>query len=158
MPKLKQLKAPHREAIRLRYEGKTTDEIVEHLTAKRLKANSNTIKDWFRAGGLLEVAYENYCREQENIETEVKNALHKHADFVLGRCVKIAAEMVVALMGSQKDEVKLKAAIEVLDRVLGKPSNLPANEESEPNNYEEFVAQIEKRKKEREAKWGKDSI
>ena len=157
MPKLKQLKAPHREAIRLRYEGKTTDEIVEHLTAKRLKANSNTIKDWFRAGGLLEVEYENYCRDQENIETEVKNALYKHADLVFGRCVKIAAEMVVALMGSQKDEVKLKAAIEILDRVLGKPSQTFTREEPEQNNYEEFLARFENRRQEREAKRRKDS-
>lgn len=157
MPKLKQLKANHREAIRLRYEGKTTDEIVEHLTTKRLKANSNTIKDWFRAGGLLEIEYENYCQEQENIEQEVKSALYKHAGLVLGRCVKIAAEMVAALMGSQKDEVKLKAAIEILDRVLGKPSQTFTREEPEQNNYEEFLARFEKRRQEREAKRRKDS-
>ena len=42
--KLKELNKIHREAIRLRYEGNTQEEIVEKLAALGLKTTINTIE------------------------------------------------------------------------------------------------------------------
>lgn len=118
--KLKEFNKIHREAIRLRYEGNTAEEAVEKLTALDLKTTKKTYEQWFETGGLLEVEYEQYCRDQEKIEARVEAVLRHRAQHVMKGAVKTAAEMLVALMGSSRDEVKLKAAIKIIEQEFGK--------------------------------------
>src|SRR3989304_1236748 len=113
--KLKELNKIHREAIRLRYEGNTAGEVVEKLVALGLKTTISTYEHWFETGGLLEVEYEKYCREQKDIEARVEATLRVRAQHIMKGAVKTAAEMLVALMGSDRDEVKLKAAIKLVE-------------------------------------------
>lgn len=144
MPKLKELKKIHREAIRLRYEGSIEEEIVEKLTAQGLKTTVNTIKDWFRAGGLLEVEYEKYCREQKDIEARVEATLRARAQHIMKGAIKTASEMLVALMGSDRDEVKLKAAIKLVEQEFGKDIQPVSGHVT----YEQIIRELEREKDE----------
>ena len=118
--KLKELNKIHREAIRVHFEGSTAEEAVERLAALELKTTINTFNTWFKTGGLLEVEYENYCREQKEIEKRVETVMRERAQHIMKGAVKTAAEMLVALMGSERDEVKLKAAIKIIEQEFGK--------------------------------------
>lgn len=148
MPKLKELNKKHKEAIRLRYEGNTEDEIVERLTAQKMKTTANTIKSWFRTGGLLEAEYKKHCREQADMEAEIEKALRERARHIMKGAVKTAAEMLVALMGSDRDEVKLKACLKIIEQEFGK-SVQPV---SGNITYEQIIRQLEAEKDEYEGR------
>lgn len=144
MGKLKELTKIHREAIRLKYEGNVEDEIIEKLAAQGLKTTSNTLKTWFRTGGLLEAEYEKYCHEQKDIEARVEATLRARAQHIMKGAVKTAAEMLVALMGSDRDEVKLKAAIKLVEQEFGKAIQpLSGN-----ITYEQIIRELEQEKDE----------
>ena len=145
--KLKQLNNVHREAIHLRYQGNTAEEAVERLTAKGLKTTVNTYEGWFVTGGLLEVEYEKYCQEQEDIETRVEKVLRERAKHIMSGAVKTAAEMLVALMGSDRDEVKLKACLKIIEQEFGK-SVQPL---SGHITYEQTIRQLEREEEEYES-------
>lgn len=134
----------HREAIRLRYEGSTQDEMVERLAAQELKTTVNTIEGWFRAGGLLETEYEKYCHEQEQIESRIEKVLRQRAQHIMKGAVKTAAEMLTALMGSERDEVKLKAAIKIIEQEFGKA----VQPISGYLTYEQAIKQLEREEEE----------
>ena len=145
--KLKQLTKIHREAIRLRYEGNTAVEAVDQLTAQGLKTTLNTYKGWFGSGGLLEVEYEKYCQEQEDIESRVEKVLRNRAKHIMSGAVKTAAEMLVALMGSDRDEVKLKACLKIIEQEFGKP----VQPLSGHITYEQIIRQLEREEEEYES-------
>lgn len=142
--KLKELNKIHREALRLHYEGNTSEEAVERLAALGLKTTIYTFNTWFKTGGLLEVAYENYCHEQKDIEARVEATLRARAQHIMKGAVKTAAEMLVALMGSDRDEVKLKAAIKLVEQEFGKAIQpLSGN-----ITYEQIIRELEREKDE----------
>lgn len=142
--KLKQLTKIHREAIRLRYEGNTAEDAVNQLTAQGLKNTLNTYKGWFCNGGLLEMEYEKYCQEQEDIEARVEKVLRNRAKHIMSGAVKTAAEMLVALMGSDRDEVKLKACLKIIEQEFGKP----VQPLSGHITYEQSIRQLEQEEEE----------
>ncbi len=117
------------EAIRLKYEGETYPSI-----AKQIKEPLINIKKWFATGGLLKAGYEKYRDEQNEIR---KN----EAEEILKKNLHTAASMLVALMASADDGVKLKAAKEVLDRLLGKPK-----ETLTLNNAEQLLKELQHEK------------
>lgn len=145
--KSKQLTKIHREAIRLRYEGNTQNEIIEKLTAQGLKATVNTIEGWFRSGGLLEAEYEKYYRQQEDIEAAVEKVIRARAQHIMKSAVKTASEMLVALMGSDRDEVKLKACLKIIEQEFGKSVQPISGHLS----YEQIIKQLEQEKDEYES-------
>lgn len=142
--KLKELNKIHREAIRLRYEGNAAGEVIEKLVALGLKTTISTYEHWFETGGLLEVEYEKYCREQKDIETRVEAALRERAQHIMKGAVKTAAEMLVALMGSDRDEVKLKAAIKLVEQEFGKAIQPVSGNIT----YEQIIRELEQEKDE----------
>ena len=56
---------------------------------------------------------------------------------------RIANEMLVALMGSQTDNIKLAAVKEILDRVEGKPTEKVADNQKTPS-YENIIFDLER--------------
>jgi transposase len=103
------LNKKYKKAIEMKYDGESYETI-----AKSLKVAVATVKDWFWNGGILYDHYQEYSDLLNETKTEVaKETISKNLD--------IAAQMIVGLMGSDKDEIKFKAAKEILDRELGKP-------------------------------------
>ncbi len=97
------------DAIRLKYEGESYDSI-----AKTLKTPVETVRSWFKPSGLLREQYEGYSDEQNGFKK-------KEAQETIKKNITTAASMLVALMGSADDNVKFRAAKELLDRELGSP-------------------------------------
>lgn len=142
--KLKELNRIHREAIRLHFEGNTAEESVEKLAALGLKTTIHTFNTWFKTGGLLEVEYEKYCYEQKDIEARVEATLRARAQHIMKGAIKTASEMLVALMGSDRDEVKLKAAIKLVEQEFGKDIQPVSGHVT----YEQIIRELEREKDE----------
>lgn len=122
------------EAIQLKYEGETYPSI-----SKKLKVPLNTIKDWFREDGLLREEYKAYRDEENQKRREL-------ADETLKKNINTAADILVGLMGSDKDEIKFKAAMAIHEREFGK-----AVQPLEGNLiYEQIIRKIEQEKEEEE--------
>lgn len=142
--KMKKPNKIHREAMRLRYEGNSAEESVEKLDALGLKTTVNTYHTWFVSGGLLEAEYEKYCKTNEDIESKVEKEVRARAQHIMKGAIKTAAEMLVALMGSDRDEVKLKAAIKLVEQEFGKAIQpLSGN-----MTYEQIIRELEREKDE----------
>lgn len=97
------------DAIRLKYEGESNDAI-----SKAIKTPVETIRSWFKQSGVLREQYEEYSSEQNTFKK-------KEAQETISKNITTAASMLVALMGSADDNVKFRAAKELLDRELGSP-------------------------------------
>ena len=97
------------DAIRLKYEGESYDSI-----SKSIKTPVETIRNWFRPNGQLKAEYEKYCDEQNEYKK-------REAQDIIKKNIATAASMLVALMASADDNVKFRAAKELLDRELGSP-------------------------------------
>lgn len=147
MRKVKRLAEYHKRALEMKYEGASYREIAEklneHYSKKTNKAFSEqTIKDWFKESGTLCVEYRAYEKEADEIHRENTDMIKKMGVRIREQNFRIANEMLVALMGSQTDNVKLAAVKELLDRVEGKPTD---NVESEKKHrsYEDIIRQLE---------------
>lgn len=127
MAVVKHLTEYHKRALELKYKGNTYQDIAEKLNEYAEKSRVSrkftvqTIKDWFKDAGLLCEAYRLYEEELDGIHRETLEVIKKAGARVREENFKIANEMLVALMGSQNDNVKLGAIKELLDRVEGQP-------------------------------------
>lgn len=110
MPKYDPQGKKCQDAIRLKYEGEDYSVI-----ARTLKVPINTLKKWFADGGLLAEKYKEYRDTQNKLREE-------EALEVLRREIKTASRMLIGLMASTSDGVKLKAVLAILERLLGKPT------------------------------------
>lgn len=109
MPKYDPQGKKCQDAIRLKYEGEDYAVIARTLTVP-----INTLKKWFADGGLLFEDYKEYRDAQNKFREE-------EALEVLRREIKTASRMLVGLMASTSDGVKLRAVLAILERLLGKP-------------------------------------
>lgn len=100
--------AKEQQAIELKYEGVTYQEI-----SKKIDQPFPTIRDWFMTKGKLKEAYDEYEREQNNFRVE-------EAKKIIRKNIANAAKVVVNSLAAQEPSVKLKAALEMLDREMGK--------------------------------------
>jgi hypothetical protein len=127
MAKIKHLTEYHRRALELKYRGNTYLDIAEKLSEYAGKSRisrkftEQTIKDWFKENGALSEAYRLYEQEMDGIHRETLEVVKKAGARVREENFRLANEMLVALMGSQNDNVKLGAIKELLDRVEGQP-------------------------------------
>jgi len=126
MAKLKHLAEYHKKAMELRYKGNTYQSIADSLNARfeksrKGKFTEQTVKDWFKESGTLCETYKSYEQELDTIHRETMDVIRKAGIQVREQNFRLANEMLVALMGSQNDAVKLAAIKEILDRVEGKP-------------------------------------
>lgn len=110
MPKYDPQGKKCQDAIRLKYEGEDYSVI-----ARTLKVPINTLKKWFADGGLLAEKYKEYRDTQNKLRED-------EALEVLRREIKTASRMLIGLMASTSDGVKLKAVLAILERLLGKPT------------------------------------
>lgn len=147
MPKLKHLTEYHKKALELKYKGNSYQDIAETLNSQFEKSRKGefteqTIKDWFKESGTLCETYKLYEQEMDEVHKETMDAIKKAGVRIREQNFRIANEMLVALMGSQTDNVKLAAVKELLDRVEGKPTD---NVESEKKHrsYEDIIRQLE---------------
>ena len=123
-----------REAIRLKYESESYP-----IIAKKIKTPLSTVQKWFTEGGLLKEEYEVYRDEENQKRREL-------ADETLKKNINTAADILVGLMGSDKDEIKFKSVIAILEREFGK-----AVQPLEGNLiYEQIIRKIEQEKEEKE--------
>jgi len=147
MPKLKHLTEYHKKALELKYKGNPYREIAETLNSQFEKSRKagfteQTIKDWFKESGTLCETYKLYEREMDEIHRETMDAIKKAGVRIREGNFRTANEMLVALMGSQTDNVKLAAVKELLDRVEGKPTDNVGSEEKH-RSYEDIIRQLE---------------
>jgi hypothetical protein len=126
MADIKHLSARHKLAFELKYKGHSYQSIADTLKKKFPKSrpakfNEQTIKDWFKENGRLYKAYCVYESEMDQIHAETMEIVRKAGARIREENFRLANEMLVALMGSSNDAVKLAAIKEILDRVEGKP-------------------------------------
>jgi len=127
MAKIKHLTEYHRRAMEMKYRGNSYQDIAERLNEYADKSmvsrkfKMQTIKDWFKENGALAEAYRLYEQEMDGIHREILGVIKKAGARVREENFRLANEMLVALMGSQNDNVKLGAIKELLDRVEGQP-------------------------------------
>ena len=126
MPKIKHLSAYHKLAFELKYKGHSYQNIADTLNKKwpksrKAKFTEQSVKDWFKESGTLTWAYERYSNEMDQIHAETMEIVRKAGARIREENFRLANEMLVALMGSSNDAVKLAAIKEILDRVEGKP-------------------------------------
>lgn len=142
----------HKRAIELKYKGKSYDEIAEIL-AQEFKKNrvgqftKQTIADYFKEAGTLYEAYRQYEEEWDAINRELRTAALKAGVQMLESNFRMTCEMLIALLGSEKDIVKLGAIREILDRVVGKakqPIELGGNVGVNLNKHEHRLEEARK--------------
>ncbi len=126
MADIKHLSAYHKLAFELKYKGYSYQNIADSLNKKCPKSrpakfSQQTIKDWFKEDGRLYKSYCVYENETDQIHAETMEIVRKAGARVREENFRLANEMLVALMGSSNDAVKLAAIKEILDRVEGKP-------------------------------------
>ena len=126
MAKIKHLSEYHKLAFELKYKGNSYQSIAETLNKKwsksrNAKFSEQSVKDWFKESGTLCEAYRMYEEEMDEIHTETMSIIRRAGARVREQNFRLANEMLIALMGSSNDAVKLAAIKEILDRVEGKP-------------------------------------
>lgn len=152
MPKLKHLTEYHKKALELKYKGNPYQDIAEILNSqfeksKKAGFTEQTIKDWFKESGTLCETYKLYEQEMDEIHRETLDAIKKAGVRIREQNFRIANEMLVALIGSQTDSVKLGAIRELLDRVEGKPKEVISIGE-EHTTYEQIIRELEREQQE----------
>lgn len=97
-----EINSKQQRAIELKYEGENYQAI-----AKTLRVSVDTIKNWFASDGVLFEKYHAYAKSMNRMRV-------LEASITIAQQVHLASRMLVSLMGSKRDEVKLKAAREIL--------------------------------------------
>ena len=152
MPKLKHLTEYHKKALELKYKGNPYQDIAEILNSqfeksRKTEFTEQTIKDWFKESGTLCETYKLYEQEMDEIHRETTDAIKKAGVRIREQNFRIANEMLVALMGSQHDNVKLGAIKELLDRIEGKPKEVISIDEKH-TTYEQIIRELEREQQE----------
>jgi hypothetical protein len=126
MAKIKHLSEYHKRALELKYKGHSYENIANDLNRKgeksrKAKFTEQSVKDWFKEAGTLYEAYKIYEEEMDAIHLETMDIVRRAGARIREQNFRLANEMLVALMGSANDTVKMSAIREILDRVEGKP-------------------------------------
>ena len=149
MAKLKHITKYHERALELKYKGYSYQNIAEDINRKfeksrKAKFTEQSVKDWFKQSGTLQETYRLYAQELDLIHQETVDIVRKAGVRVREQNFRLANEMLVALIGSQQDNVKLAAIKELLDRVEGHPKDRiePSKinfKDMEPGDRWEFI-------------------
>ena len=149
MAKLKHITKYHERALELKYKGHSYQNIAEDINRKfeksrKAKFTEQSVKDWFKQSGTLQETYRLYAQELDLIHQETVDIVRKAGVRVREQNFRLANEMLVALIGSQQDNVKLAAIKELLDRVEGHPKDRiePSKinfKDMEPGDRWEFI-------------------
>ena len=131
-------------ALALRFQGKTYKQI-----ALDLKVKEQTVCKWFMTRGLLYDEYASYCK-QLALSPKIPLAIHTESLNVSDRLKQVAPsalESIIDLSSSaKKEDVKLRASADLLDRAGYKPIersiNVNAIEELSEVNLSDLVSQL----------------
>lgn len=166
MPKLRHLTEYHKKAMEMKYKGNSYKEIAEFLNEKFRKSRKTknglsfteqTIKDWFKESGTLCEDYNRYEEELDEINAETLEVIRKAGMRIREENYRLANEMLVGLMGSSNDSIKLAAIRELLDRVEGKPKQaIDVAEDDKYPSYEQIIRQLEQEREEAKARESKE--
>jgi len=118
--------------IKLRYEGKSAEEIHE---AVKEKYTLSTVETYFGRSGKLYQAYRDY--EAQAIEESLSEAT-----TLMKRGVNPAVKKLLQKLKCQDDNVELKAAIELINRHYGKTVDVNANINADLNPIAPFVKEF----------------
>lgn len=118
--------------LRLRFEGKTAEEI--HAEVKE-KYTLYTVNSYFDRNGKLYQAYKDY--EAKAIEDSLVEA-----STLMKRGVNPAVKKLLQKLKCQDDNVELKAAIELINRHYGKTVDINANINADFNPIAPFVKEF----------------
>ena len=137
-----EINAKQQRAIALKYEGEGYQVI-----AKTLRVSVDTIKNWFASDGTLFEKYHDYAKSMNRMRV-------LEASNTIAREVHLASRMLVSLMGSKRDEIKLKAAREILNYALKDAGISPADEipDVDKMSYEERLNLFEQYQEEENRK------
>jgi len=161
MPRLKHLQEYHKRAMEMKYKGNSYKEIADFLNEKFKKSRKTksglsfaeqTIKDWFKENGTLCEDYRLYEEEMDEIHKETIEVIRKAGIQIREQNFRLANEMLIALMGSDNDSIKLAAIKELLNRVEGQPRQFLDVKKDEGGLlvYESIIRKIEQEKEEQE--------
>jgi len=161
MPRLKHLQEYHKRAMEMKYKGNSYKEIAEFLnegfrksrkTKNGLSFTEQTIKDWFKESGTLCENHRLYEEEMDEIHQEAIEIIKKAGVRIREQNFRLANEMLIALMGSDNDSIKLAAIKELLNRVEGQPRQFLDVKKDEGGLlvYESIIRKIEQEKEEQE--------
>jgi len=161
MPRLKHLQEYHKRAMEMKYKGNSYKEIAEFLNEKFRKSRKTknglsfteqTIKDWFKESGTLCEDHRLYEEEMDEIHQEAIEIIKKAGVRIREQNFRLANEMLIALMGSDNDSIKLAAIKELLNRVEGQPRQFLDVKKDEGGLlvYESIIRKIEQEKEEQE--------
>lgn len=140
-----EINAKQQRAIELKYEGENYQTI-----AKTLRVSVDTIKNWFASDGTLFERYHAYAKSMNRMRV-------LEASNTIAREVHLASRMLVSLMGSKRDEIKLKAAREILNYALKDTGINPVDESPDVDKmgYEERLNLFEQYQEEENRENGK---
>jgi hypothetical protein len=129
MARLKHITKYHERALELKYKGHSYQNIAEDINhrfekSRKAKFSEQSIKDWFKESGTLCETYKLYEEEMDQIHNETMSIVRRAGARIREQNFRLANEMLIALMGSSNDAVKLSAIKEILDRVEGKPKEI----------------------------------
>lgn len=161
MPRLKHLQEYHKRAMEMKYKGNSYKEIADFLNEKFRKSRKTknglsfteqTIKDWFKESGTLCENHRLYEEEMDEIHQEAIEIIKKAGVRIREQNFRLANEMLIALMGSDNDSIKLAAIKELLNRVEGQPRQFLDVKKDEGGLlvYESIIRKIEQEKEEQE--------
>lgn len=149
MPKLRHITEYHKKAIELKYKGTEYAEIAETLNQLFPKSRpgknftEQLVKDWFKEDGTLAEEFRKYEIEWDAINKKLVLESKKAGIQILGKNFRFACEMLVALMGSTQDPVKLGAIKEIIEAVLGEKVG-GGLDDSDLTKYEQRLRAIRK--------------
>lgn len=101
----KYLRQEHRQALELRFKGLSYADI-----AKELNRPVSTVKWWFKKGGKLYKAFKEFQVEELN---RIRNGA---IELLRGASTK-AASTLIDLLDAEQDSTRLRAAVEILNRL-----------------------------------------
>lgn len=146
---MKTLTEYHKKAITLKYKGTEYSEIADILNQLFPKARpgknftEQVVKDWFKEGGTLYEEFRKYEIEWDAINKKLVLESKKAGIQILGKNFRITCEMLVALLGSTDDPVKLGAIREIIKAVLGENAG-EGIDDSDLTKYEQRLRAIRK--------------
>lgn len=112
LPAFPSLKTYERRAVVLKAEGKTAEQITEHINAiYALDYSPVTVKEWFKSSGRLLQAYHEY------LEADAALALQE-SRLAIKRSTTAAVRAIVTKLSSLDERIQLDAAKTILNKYI----------------------------------------
>lgn len=142
-PKEFKFRRYHFLAIELRYQGKTYKEITENLTTVfKVSFRPDRIGHWFATDGILEKAYIDYARKENE---RIRRFIHEELKKLLPRIPKKLEELLQRRdeFGQPKLDAVTLGAIRTLCDLLDLKESIQEGPEGTQNRVDEYFERLE---------------